>query len=243
MHPSVICGPYEISANGDAASRDLGLVTAAIAGSSAAFEELQSRYSRRLYKRIFSITRNREDAEDALQETFLRAYMALDSFEGRSQFASWLTRIAINSALMTLRKRRSRAEVSFDSPSESEEHPPLFDVRDTALNPEQIYDQRQRCYSTLRAVHRLHPKLRSALSVWMDQECSMKDVARTLDLSLAAVKARLHRARKRLNYTTRFTEPERKSGSLPASVKLATEARFITGEVLHVDGGAHVGRW
>ena len=90
--------------NGDdgAASRDLELVAAARAGSNAAFEELQSRHSRRLFRRINFITRNHEDAEDALQETFLHAYLALDSFEGRSQFASWLTRIAINSALMVL---------------------------------------------------------------------------------------------------------------------------------------------
>ena len=103
--------------NQDAPGRDLELVAAVRAGSNAAFEELESRYSHRLYRRIQSITRNHEDAQDALQETFLRAYLALDSFEGRSQFGSWLTRIAINSALMVLRKRRSRAEVSFEPSS------------------------------------------------------------------------------------------------------------------------------
>ena len=108
---ATFCGT---NGNENAASRDLELVAAARIGSSAAFQELQSRYSRRLYRRIQSITRNHEDAEDALQETFLRAYLALDSFEGRSQFASWLTRIAINSALMVLRVRRRRAEVSLE---------------------------------------------------------------------------------------------------------------------------------
>jgi RNA polymerase sigma-70 factor (ECF subfamily) len=82
------------------------------------------------------MTRNHEDTEDALQDTFLHAYLALDSFEGRSQFASWLTRIAINSALMVLRKRRRRAEVSFEPPTESNEPGPAIDVPDTALNPE-----------------------------------------------------------------------------------------------------------
>jgi RNA polymerase sigma-70 factor (ECF subfamily) len=77
-----------INGDEDAASRDLELVAATRAGSNAAFEELQSRYSRRLYRRIQFITRNHEDAEDALHETFLHAYLALDSFEGRSQFAS-----------------------------------------------------------------------------------------------------------------------------------------------------------
>ncbi len=214
MHPSAIATSDGINGYEDASSRDMELVVAARAGSSAAFDELQNVYSRRLYNRIFSMTRNREDTEDALQDTFLHAYVALNSFEGRSQFASWLTRIAINSALMTLRKRRWRAEVSFDLPSELEEHPQSFDVYDTALNPEQIYDQRQRCYCALRAVHRLHPKLRTTLSTWMKQECSMKEVARTLDLSVGAVKSRLHRARKRLNCDKGFADSERSSGSL-----------------------------
>jgi RNA polymerase sigma-70 factor, ECF subfamily len=197
----------------DAARRDLELVAAAKAGSTFAFEELQNLYSHRLYGRILSITRNREDAEDALQETFLHAFAGLDSFEGRSQFATWLTRIAINSALMTLRKRRARPEVSFDLPSEPEGHSPSLDVRDTALNPEQVYDQSQRYYCALRAVQRLHPKLRTALSIWMKQECSVKEVARALDLSVATVKSRLHRALKRLDSTGRFRDTERGSDS------------------------------
>jgi RNA polymerase sigma-70 factor (ECF subfamily) len=217
MHPAIRHSFPVAATKEDVAQRDMELVAAARAGSSSAFEELQSLYSHRLYKRIFSMTRNREDAEDALQDTFLRAYVALDSFEGRSQFASWLTRIAINSALMTLRKRRSRAEVSFDLPSESEEHSQIFDVCDTALNPEQIYEQRQRCYCALRAVHKLNPRLRTPLSIWMKQECSMKEVARTLGLPLATVKARLHRARKRLNCDIGFPEPERNAGSLPGA--------------------------
>jgi len=190
----------------DIARRDLELVAAAKAGSSAAFEELQNVYSRRLYNRIFAITRNREDAEDALQDTFLRTYVALASFEGRSQFSSWLTRIAITSALMTLRKRRRRAEVSFEAPSASSEQAPSLDFRDTALNPEQVYEQRQRCYRALRAVHKLHPKLKATLSTWMKEESSMREVAQVLDLSVAAVKARLHRARKRLLSSTGVTE-------------------------------------
>jgi RNA polymerase sigma-70 factor (ECF subfamily) len=197
----------------DAARRELELVNAARAGSSTAFAEIQKLYSHRLFKRIYSITRNREDAEDALQDTFLRAYLALDSFEGRSQFVSWITRIAINSALMTIRKRRSRAEVSFELPSESGEAATSFDIRDTSLNPEQICDQRQRCDFALRAVDKLQPKLRTAVTTWIKQECSMKEVARTLDLSLATVKARLHRARKRLDHSVAFTQQKRGRGS------------------------------
>jgi len=195
-----------VNANWDPASRDFKLVAAAKAGSSKAFEELQGHYSSRLYKRIHSITRNHEDAEDALQETFLRAYLALDSFEGRSQFASWLTRIAINSALMVLRKRRRRAEVSFEPQSESGEVAAAFDIRETALDPEKLYELRQRSECALRAISKLNINLRTPMTTWIEQECSMKDVARVHHLSLASVKSRLHRARKQLTCTTVFKE-------------------------------------
>ncbi len=221
MHPSAIATCDGINSSEEAARRDMELVVAARAGSSGAFEQLQSLYSRRLYNRIFSMTRNREDAEDALQDTFLHAFVALNSFEGRSQFASWLTRIAINSALMTLRKRRRRAEISFDLPAEAEEHSQTIDVCDTALNPEQIYEQRQKCDRALRAMHKLHPRLRAALSIWMKQESSMKEVAPTLDLSVAAFKARLHRARKRLNGAAGFTNSERNTGLLSGTKRRA----------------------
>ena len=90
------------------------IVLAAQAGSPGAFAELHAIYSRRLYKRVLSITRSREDAEDALQETFLRVHSAIHAFEGSSTIYSWLTRIAINSALIILRRRRARHEILFD---------------------------------------------------------------------------------------------------------------------------------
>jgi len=152
-----------------------------------------------------------------LQETFLRAYLALDSFEGRSQFASWLTRIAINSALMVLRRRRTRSEVSFEPPSESGECALTVDVRDTALNPEQLYDLRQRSNGALRAISELNSSLRTPMATWILQECSVKEVARTLDLSLAAVKARLHRARKQLTLSTASRERVPNAGTASQS--------------------------
>jgi RNA polymerase sigma-70 factor, ECF subfamily len=213
MHPTSLYPSPAIDIRRTAASRDMELVEAARAGSGAAFEELQNRYSDRLYQRIFSITRNREDAEDALQDTFLRAYVALNSFEGRSQFSTWLTRIAINSALMTIRKRRSRAEISFGLPPESGEHSTSFDVRDTAKNPEQLCELRQRYHYALRAVNRLDPKLRTAIAIRIKQECSIKEAAGTLDLSAAAVKTRIHRARKRLGCCAMFAEQACNPGS------------------------------
>ena len=206
-----------INGNEDLATRDLELVAAARAGSDAAFEELQSRYSRRLYRRIQFITRNHEDAEDALQETFLRAYLALDSFEGRSQFASWLTRIAINSALMVLRRRRSRPEVPFEPLPDLGGPSQTVDVRDTALNPEQHYDLRQRSYGAMRAIGKLSVNLRTPMTTWIEQECSMKEVAQTLGLSLPAVKSRLCRARKQLTRSVAFKERVPNAASVSGS--------------------------
>lgn len=99
------------------ATRDAELVRAAQAGSSAAFAELQRIYSRPLYNTIMRITKNKEDAEDALQDSFLRVFLSLCRFEGRSTFYSWLTRIGVNSALMICRRRRYLAEVSFELPA------------------------------------------------------------------------------------------------------------------------------
>ena len=186
-------------ASTNVAQRDIDLLTKARAGSNAAFEEIQRFYSPRLYRRIHSITRNREDAEDALQDTFLHAFAALNSFQGKSQFSSWLTRIAINAALMTIRRRRSRPEVSFEQQSESGQDIASFDVVDVALNPEQFCVRKQQYCSMLRAIERLDPKSRSVVAIRVSKGCSMKEAAQSLNVSLATVKSRIHRARKRLS--------------------------------------------
>jgi len=177
---------------------DSEIVLAAQSGSISAFEELQKQYSPIIYRKILSITRNREDADDVLQETFLRAYTNLHSFEGRSEFRTWLMQIAINSALMLVRNRRVRSRRFVEPAVPSESEGPSFDFRDSALDPEQTYDQRQRLDSIHRAVEKLEPKLRSALEIWISQGCSMKEISDVLGISLSSVKARLHRARKRL---------------------------------------------
>src|ERR1700678_882378 len=97
---------------------DQRLVYAAQSGCRAAFDELVSLYSRRVRRTVLAITKNSEDAEDAMQESFLRAFLAISRFEGRSSFYTWLTRIAINSALMILRRRRARPEFSLSTPQE-----------------------------------------------------------------------------------------------------------------------------
>lgn len=175
------------------------LLLALRTGSSAALEELQRLYSNRLYRRILSITRNREDAEDALQDTFMRAFLRFDSFRERSHVSTWLTRIAINSALIVIRRRRrAYAEVSLTAPPKPEANFPEFEVRDSAPTPEEVCDLKQRFDKMFSAIERLDPTLRNAIALQITRECSLKEMARTLGLSVPAVKARLHRARKKL---------------------------------------------
>ncbi|WP_396127440.1 RNA polymerase sigma factor [Acidicapsa acidisoli] len=174
------------------------LVSVARRGSSESVDDLWRIYSRRLYRTIYSITRSPEDAEDALQDAFLRAYLSLDRFEGRSTVYSWLTRIAINSALMVLRKRRARSEVSLGPNGQSGEDTPHFDLKDTAPDPEEIFGQRQRQSCLFHAIQNLEPSLRIPVLMQMMQGCSVKQIGRALGISAPAVKSRLHRARLRL---------------------------------------------
>jgi RNA polymerase sigma-70 factor, ECF subfamily len=174
------------------------LVAAARSGSSAAFAELREIYAPRVYRKLVTMTKNREDAEDALQDTFLRAYMALHTFEERSSFYTWVTRIAINSALMILRKRRLRPEVSFDSSSEREEAISGFEFRDTGPSPEHICVHRQSHACMLRSIWKLQPRLRQVIEMQMMDDCSIREIAQALEISQAAVKSRLSRARARL---------------------------------------------
>ncbi len=174
------------------------LVAAARSGSSTAFAELREIYARRVYRKLLIMTKNREDAEDALQDTFLRAYMALHTFEERSSFYTWVTRIAINSALMILRRRRLRPEVSFDGTSETEEATFGFEFKDTGPSPEHICVHRQRYACMLRSIWKLQPRLRQVIEMQMTENRSIKEMAQALEISEAAVKSRLARARARL---------------------------------------------
>jgi RNA polymerase sigma-70 factor (ECF subfamily) len=183
--------------------RDAELLAALQARSSAAFEELQKVYSHRLYKLILSITRNHADAEDALQDTFMRAFVGLNSFEGRSQLSTWLTRIAFNSALIIIRRRRT-GEVLVALPTDSVAHD--FDVRDSAPNPEETCRRKQQLNRMFNAIERLDPISRTALGFRLTHDCSMKEIADTLNVSLATVKARLHRAQKKLARNVRHKE-------------------------------------
>ncbi len=171
------------------------LISAARDGSAAAFAGLWNIHSQRIYRRLLNITKNHEDAQDALQDAFLHAYKALHTFEGRSSFNTWLTRIAINSALMILRKRRFRPEVSYDVENDMGEQISVFELRDNGPSPEHICDQHQQCARVLESIGRLRPRLRQVVEMRLSHNYSIKEIASALEISQAAVKSRLSRAR------------------------------------------------
>ena len=177
---------------------DQHLVLAARSGCRSAFNELWNLYSRRVYSTVFNITKNTQDAEDALQDAFFRAFLALESFEGRSSFYSWVTRIAINSALGMLRKRRCRPESSHAPSFEHEDERIPMEIIDLAPGPEQICDQEQRCARLMQAIERLPKNLQEIVQKRLTEDCSLKEVASRLKISVPAAKSRLHRARTRL---------------------------------------------
>jgi len=174
---------------------EMAIITAAQCGSMPAFNEIYRLYSPRLFRHILRITKNREDAEDALQDTFLRAYMGLHHFQARSAVYSWLTRIAVNSALMILRRRRHRPETLFACFSEDRDSYFESEVEDTAPNPEELCDSREQMKHLLLALQMLEPQLRTPVEIRFAGDRSLKEIADTLNISVAAVKSRLYRAR------------------------------------------------
>lgn len=173
---------------------DVELVAAAKEGHQAAFGELFARYSRRILRTTLRIMRNREDAEDALQDSFLNALVHIGSFEGRSSFSSWLTRIAINSALMKLRKNRACPEVSIERPAGVSEDFAPHESADPGAGPEERFAQRQRETIVAGAVRSLRPRLRQVIEIRRLQESSTRETARLLRISTAAAKSRLYHA-------------------------------------------------
>ena len=174
------------------------LLAAARSGSAAAFGKLLELYRQRIYRKLLIITRNREDAEDALQDTFLRAYKGLHAFEERASFYTWVSTIAINSALIILRRRRNRPEISFDRLNEAEEDFPAFEFKDTRPTPEHIYVHRQRYAHVLGSIEKLQPRLREVIELQLREISSTREIAQALQISEPAVKSRLRRARMRL---------------------------------------------
>ena len=174
---------------------DEWLVLAAKDGNANAFVELRDRHSSKILRTTYRITRNWEDAEDALQDSFLKAFLHLKKFESRSSFSSWVTRIAINTSLMIMRKKRRNRELSIDvSDNDCESHDG-WDPLDLREDPERRYGRHERAELLRRAIRRLSPALRTVVELQQEQEHSVQKLADSLGISLAAAKSRLLRAR------------------------------------------------
>ena len=171
------------------------LITAAKGGRTAPFGELCERHMKQVIRATRRITRNREDAEDATQECFLNAFLYLKDFDGRSQFVTWLTRIAINAALMKLRKKRGARELALDELAPSFEFAPKQEFRDGAPDPEESFSARERREILNTAILGLRPGPRRVVEVHRLQEHSLRETAEILGISTPAAKARMFHAR------------------------------------------------
>jgi RNA polymerase sigma-70 factor (ECF subfamily) len=177
---------------------EAALVAAAKAGDAAAFSELVQHYDRRVFRMAKQITQNDDDAEDVLQETFLKAYTHLDDFQGNSKFYTWVVRIAVNEALMKLRKRRSDRTVPLDDPIDTGEDEVVREIAVWDQNPEDTYSREELGTILDDAVQSLKPAYRTVFILRDIEEMSIEETAEALNLSISAVKSRLLRARLQL---------------------------------------------
>ena len=174
------------------------LVQAARQGDIGAFEELVKRYDRNVFRIANHITQNREDAEDVVQDAFLKAYTNLGQFQGQSKFYTWLVRIAVNEALMRLRRRRPERMVSLDEDIKTEEDSMPREVADWSPNPEQQYNQAELKDILGKTIQGLPPSFRTVFVLRDVEGLSTEETADALELSVPAVKSRLLRARLQL---------------------------------------------
>ncbi len=164
-------------------------------GEQAAFGALCERYLKQLHRAAHRVTRNREDAEDAVQNALLNAFVHFTDFDGRSSFSTWLTRIAINSALMLLRKRKSAIEAASESTHDLETKGEAYAVLDKAPNPEHRYARSEEDLILSNAIQKLRPSLQKVIKVHQLQECSIRQTAEVVGISVAAAKSRMFHAK------------------------------------------------
>jgi RNA polymerase sigma-70 factor (ECF subfamily) len=182
---------------GDPNIKDETLVAQAVRGSSAAFETLFQRYQQKMFRVALSRLQNPEDAEDAVQQTFQQAFVHLKSFQGQSRFSTWLTRIAINEALMLLRKRRP-GHLSIEGHQSVDEESFALEIKDPAITPEEQYGQKELRNALTGAIDELPPILKTVVNLAEIGELSTRKTADTLGVRVGTVKARTFRARRLL---------------------------------------------
>jgi len=179
------------------ASEEYVFIAAAKRGDSAAFESLCKHSAKMVFRVARRMMRNNEDAEDVLQESFQQAFTHLDNFNGGSRFSTWLSRIAINAALMKLRKKQHLWE-SLDESNEDEQSSHRLDVEDQGLNPEQLYAQTERQQILVEAMNELTPGTRKVIQLRELDQRSSEETARIMGMSVSAVKTRVFNGRRKI---------------------------------------------
>ena len=177
---------------------EASLVAQSREGDARAYSELVRRYEGKIFRLAQHITQNREDAEDVLQETFMRAYEHLDQFQGASKFYTWIVRIAVNQALMKLRRRKSDKSVSLDETIDTGEDTVVREIAAWDEDPEQRFSREELRGILDSAVQSLDPLYRSVFVLRDVDDLSTEETAEALGLSVPAVKSRLLRARLQL---------------------------------------------
>jgi RNA polymerase sigma-70 factor (ECF subfamily) len=191
-------GESSMTVSSQAGIDEATLVTQAREGEDKAFGELVRRYEGKIFRLAQHITQNREDAEDVLQETFMKAYEHLDQFKGDSKFYTWIVRIAVNQALMKLRRRKTDKSVSLDETIDTGEDTLVREIAAWDEDPEQRFSRDELGGILDSAIQSLEPPYRSVFVLRDMEELSTEETADALNLSVPAVKSRLLRARLQL---------------------------------------------
>jgi RNA polymerase sigma factor (sigma-70 family) len=185
------------SASALTTTSDAILITSARNGDQLAYFELCRRHREMVFRTVLRITRNMDDAEDVLQDSWMRAFTHLGTFDGRSAFSTWVTRIAINSALTMIRTRRKYNELSLDDPVSPGKRR-VMEMLEPSRNPEERCLETERLRLVRKAIKRLPSKLRTAMEIRQSQDLPLRELAMLAGVSLPAMKTRLLRARLRL---------------------------------------------
>ena len=180
-----------------AITSDALLVTRANNGEQLAYVELCRRHREMVFRTVLRITQNTDDAEDILQDSWMRAFTHIGTFDGRSAFSTWVTRIAINSALTVIRRRRTRRELSLDDPV-APDNRRVIEMLEPSRNPEERCLEKERLRLVQQAIKRLPSKLRTAIEIRQSQDGPMSELAMLDGVSVPTMKSRLVRARFRL---------------------------------------------
>lgn len=167
-------------------------------GKAEAFEKACQAVRPRLLRIALRITRNHEDAEDAVQNALMSAYLHIEDFQGNSAFSTWVTRIVMNSALMINRRNRNSRQVSTGELRRFGEPGLQFQIPDRSPNPEQTFVQRERTKILHGEIRKLRPRLRSVVEVAQVHDLPINETAKVLDISVAAAKGRFFHARTQL---------------------------------------------